>query len=215
MIHLAIGIFALINIRKNKLITLGVLWFYIGLSVESSFISIKDVYFEHRLYFPIVGFILFLCGFIFCETGIKRRPFVFKNPLKVFTVAISLMIAMYSGVTLHRNYIFSDGIRLWTDVTKKAPNSDRAHCVLATNYLDAYDLNDNKPAEYLAAAEKEFLKAIELNYNNDTAHCNLAKVYNLKGEYEKAIKEARICNSISKSKYAYYNMGTAYKSLGN
>lgn len=214
IIHIAIGILALINIRRNKLITLGVLWFYIGLSVESSFISIKDVYFEHRLYFPIVGFILFLSGLIFFETGTEKRPFVFSNPLKTFVVIISLMIAVYSGVTLYRNYIFSDGIRLWTDVAKKAPNSDRAHCVLATNYLDAYELNGNKPAEYLAAAEKEFLKAIEINYNNDTAHCNLAKVYNLKGEYEKAIKEAKICNGINKSKYAYYNMGTAYKNLG-
>jgi tetratricopeptide (TPR) repeat protein len=214
IIHAIIGIIALVNIRKNKLIALGILWFYIGLSVESSFISIKDVYFEHRLYFPIVGFIMFLTGLMLHETGKEKRPYLFKRPIEFFVVAMGFLIVMYSGVTLHRNYIFSDGIRLWTDVTRKAPNSDRAHCVLATNYLDSYELSDNKPAEYLEAAEREFKKAIELNSRNDTAHCNLAKVYNLKGEYEKAIEEAKSCNRIRKSKYAYYNLGTAYKNLG-
>ena len=122
------------------------------------------------------------------------------------------MIISYSCVTLYRNYIFSDSIRLWTDVVKKAPGSDRAHSVLATNYLNAYEDNkDNK--EYLELAEKEFLIAINLNNRNSTAHCNLAKVYLLKDEYEKCIEEGKKANQISRSKYAYNNIGNAYLKL--
>ncbi|HXX57700.1 MAG TPA: hypothetical protein VEI96_06840, partial [Thermodesulfovibrionales bacterium] len=38
-----------------RLIAFGILWFFTGLSIESSVIPIADVIFEHRLYLPAVG----------------------------------------------------------------------------------------------------------------------------------------------------------------
>jgi len=219
--------------------SLGIIWFFIGLSVESSFISIKDVYFEHRLYFPLAGFVYFLASLGFtgivkdeetheydeynlddtnegnneCNECLNSNKLILNRYLRLLLIAECIMIISYSCVTLYRNYIFSDSIRLWTDVVEKAPGSDRAHSVLATNYLNAYEENKENP-QYLELAEKGFLKAISLNYRNSTAHCNLAKVYFLKGEYEKCIEEANIANQISKSKYAYNNLGNAYLKLG-
>ncbi|HHW47913.1 MAG TPA: tetratricopeptide repeat protein [Clostridiaceae bacterium] len=214
VILLIIGLVGLFSIRKNKLVAFGIFWFFIGLSVESSFISIKDVYFEHRLYLPIVGFIIFLAGFAFTELKHVTRLYLFKKPVLFFVVSSCCLICIYSGITLQRNYIFSDGIRLWTDVVKKAPASDRAHSVLGTKYLDSYEADKEKNKEHLSLAEMELKKAIDLNYNNSTAHTNLSKVYFLKGEYEKCIEEANKANRISKSKYAYHNLGLAYKKLG-
>ena len=214
VILLVIVLIGLFNIRRNKLVAFGIFWFFIGLSVESSFISIKDVYFEHRLYLPIVGFIIFLIGFAFTELKRVTRLYLFKKPVLFFIVSSCCMICIYSALTLQRNYIFSDDIRLWTDVVKKAPASDRAHSVLGTKYLDRYEADKEKNKEYLALAETELKKAIELNYSNSTARTNLSKVYLLKGEYEKCIEEAKKANRISKSKYAYHNLGLAYKSLG-
>ena len=123
------------------------------------------------------------------------------------------MIVCYSGATLYRNYIFSDSIRLWKDVVKKAPKSDRAHSILATNYLNAYEDNETKK-EYLDLSEAGFLEAIRLDDNNSTAHCNLSKVYLLKCEYSKSIEVGKKANQISRSKYAYNNIGNAYLKLG-
>jgi len=214
IILLIIGLIGLFNIKRNKLMSFGIFWFFIGLSIESSFISIKDVYFEHRLYLPIVGFIIFLIGFAFSEQKHVTRLYLFKKPVLFFIVASCCMICIYSGLTLQRNYIFSDGIRLWSDVVEKAPGSDRAHSVLGTKYLDSYEADSEKNKEHLALAEIELKKAIELNYNNSTAHTNLSKVYLLKGKYEECIEEANKANRISKSKYAYHNIGLAYKKLG-
>lgn len=218
LILLAVGIFALAIIKRNKLMSLGIIWFFIGLSVESSFISIKDVYFEHRLYFPLAGFVYFLASFAFINkkdeaTECSNK----KNKYLCYMLMLGcIMIISYSGVTLYRNYIFSDSIRLWTDVVKKAPSSDRAHSVLATNYLNAYEDNKDKDEykNYLDLAESEFLEAIRLNSRNSTAHTNLAKVYLLKGEYEKCIEFGKKANQISRSKYAYNNIGNAYLKLG-
>ncbi len=213
-ILLLIGIYGVMNFRKNKLVSLGILWFFIGLSVESSFISIKDVYFEHRLYVPLVGFVLFLAGFLLSGGRFIRK--IFKKPILFFSVLVSVLIMINFTATMYRNYIFGDTIRMWGDTAKKAPKSDRAHSALGGAYLDYYQdaSASDKNVQYLYFAENELKAAIKLNYYNDTAHCNLAKVYyNLK-EYQKCIDEANVANSQSESQYSYQNKGLAYKMLG-
>jgi hypothetical protein len=46
--------------KNSRLISFGIFWFFITLSVESSIIPIRDVIFEHRVYLPSVGFVMFL-----------------------------------------------------------------------------------------------------------------------------------------------------------
>jgi tetratricopeptide (TPR) repeat protein len=123
------------------------------------------------------------------------------------------LIPVYTGLTIYRNYIYSDSIRLWSDTVKKAPNNDRAHNSLATAYLNAYD-ERKKNTDFLVIAEKEFKKTLEINDNNSIAHCNLSKVYLLKGMYQECITEAKRALKLSKSEYAQYNLGSAYKKTG-
>lgn len=269
-----IGLFSIYTMKRNRLVSFGILWFFIGLAVESSFISIKDVYFEHRLYFPAAGFILFLMGMVFyekkqksikasdgteappplalneilreipewqdvtphdkagCQTealpeisdeqiknilGFYNNPvsrrYLLNRPIQALLIIAVLLIPLYTGLTIRRNYIYGDSIRLWSDAVKKAPGSDRAHSVLATGYLNAYS-DKEKNTEYLELAEQEFKKAIEIYYYNSTAHCNLSKVYLLREDYQKCIDEARKTLNISNSEYAHFNMGSAYKKLG-
>lgn len=246
---LAVFIYALTKLRKNKLAALGILWFFCGLAVESSFISIKDVYFEHRLYFPVAGLAIFLIGIVFNEkiivshggkedkfsvlelegektfevytlAGSKKlfKPkyglYYFKKPLLFFTVLAVFTCSLNSALTIKRNYIFSDSVRLWSDVAQKAPGSDRAHSVLATNLLDAYENSAIKDNSLLDRAENEFLAALRLNSMNDVAHCNFSMVYYLKGDYENAVKEAEKALEIDPSTYGYRNLAMAYKKLG-
>ncbi|MCR4434363.1 MAG: hypothetical protein QHH06_01460 [Clostridiales bacterium] len=207
-------IIGLYNIKRNKLAALGILWFFITISVESSFISIKDVYFEHRLYLPLAGFILCIAGFLLGERKQKGKKYLFQKPILFFLSVSLVMILQNSIITLQRNFIFSDGIRLWSDVVSKAPNSDRAHSILGGNYLDSYENNPSANKGHLALAEAELKKAIQLNGSNDTALCNLAKVYLLKNEYAQCIDEAKKANRIQPSIYAYNNMGMAYRKMG-
>ena len=218
IILVLIGVYSIYTMKRNRLVSLGILWFFIGLSVESSFISIKDVYFEHRLYFPCAGFIIFLIGMFSYERKNKnkqliKRRYALKHPIIAFALLSTLLIPVYTGLTLHRNFIYGDSIRLWADTVGKAPDSDRAHNSLATGYLNDYD-EEKKNTEYLDLAEIEFKKAINMNSRNSTAYTNLSKVYLLKEEYQKCITEAKNALAITKSEYAQFNMGSAYKELG-
>ncbi|GAB4486915.1 MAG: hypothetical protein OHK006_15330 [Thermodesulfovibrionales bacterium] len=44
--------------RSRRLVSFGIIWFFVTLSVTSSFFVIYDVIFEHRLYLPSAGFCL-------------------------------------------------------------------------------------------------------------------------------------------------------------
>ncbi len=55
---------AIILFRKVRLISFGIIWFFVTLSVTSSFIVIYDVIFEHRLYLPSIGFAMVMAVLI-------------------------------------------------------------------------------------------------------------------------------------------------------
>jgi hypothetical protein len=57
-------IVAIILFRKARLISFGIIWFFMTLSVTSSFIVIYDVIFEHRLYLPSIGFAMVIAFMI-------------------------------------------------------------------------------------------------------------------------------------------------------
>ncbi len=50
--------------NKARLISFGIIWFFVTLSVTSSFIVIYDVIFEHRLYLPSIGFAIVMAFII-------------------------------------------------------------------------------------------------------------------------------------------------------
>ncbi len=216
LILLLIILSGLLAIKNNRLISFGIFWFFIAISVESSFISIKDVYFEHRLYMPLPGFVMALAGIAFISfTRKKRKRFLLKEPLLYFIITACFMTVFYASLTIKRNYVYSNGVRLWSDTVKMAPDSDRAHSCLASGYMDTYESDKSRYPDHIGLAEQEFKKAIELNYRNSTAHCNLSRLYLLCGKYEKCIDEANITLSMSRSKYAYHNLGSAHLNMKN
>ncbi|MEW6327408.1 MAG: hypothetical protein AB1487_07415 [Thermodesulfobacteriota bacterium] len=50
--------------RRSRLFSFSIIWFFVTLSVTSSFIVIYDPIFEHRLYLPSVGFVTIIALFI-------------------------------------------------------------------------------------------------------------------------------------------------------
>ena len=68
-------IFGVWMFRRSRLISFGIFWFFVTLSVESSIIPIRDVIFEHRVYLPSVGFVIFLTVAIYqMMEQIKTKP---------------------------------------------------------------------------------------------------------------------------------------------
>ncbi|MEW6109937.1 MAG: tetratricopeptide repeat protein [Nitrospirota bacterium] len=182
-----------------KLISFGILWFFITLSVESSIIPIRDVIFEHRLYLPSVGIIVAFGTAVFYAFDYRK----IKNVTRILPVII---IVLLSISTFTRNLTWKDGITLWEDVVKKSPLKGRPHYNLGLVYKEHNRYED---------AIKEFQTAIKLNPNITDSYSSLGVVYAIQNRYEDAIKEFQTAIKLNPgSAAAHNNIGVVYKKQG-
>ncbi len=114
-------------------IAFAILWYMIGLSMES-FVAIgSDLYFEHRNYLPLTGLLIGIAGQIGSSVDLKdKRVIVF--------ISIFLLISIFT--TVKRNHTFRDSITLWKDTIEKAPNNLRAKMSLGNAYLRTFKVNE-------------------------------------------------------------------------
>jgi hypothetical protein len=191
----ALGIW---NRKKQPIITFGIFWFFITLSVESSIIPIRDALFEHRLYLPMFGFALIVTYLLFHLLS-KRR---------LWAIVISVFIILSLGTTTYlRNKIWQDHITLWSDVLSKNPQSIRGHNNLG-NALAHQGRFDEAISHYS--------ETLRFAPDDVETHYNLGVVLARQGKLKKAIEHFSETLRI-KPDYAraHYNLGGALKQQGN
>ncbi len=168
--------FAVWRIRVNPLIAWGVCWFFVTLSVESTVIPIRHVIFEHRTYLPSVGFFTLVA--VGGERLIRRQPTV--------GIAAALVVWMSLAVlTVQRNHLWADGVRMWTDVAAKSPAQAKPFYNLGYEYLRDNDLDQ---------AFTNFSRAIEIDPDYFDAYNNRSQIYQSRGQTREAFQD--ISNAI-------------------
>jgi Flp pilus assembly protein TadD len=191
----ALGIW---NRKKQPIITFGIFWFFITLSVESGIIPIRDALFEHRLYLPMFGFALIVSYLLFHLLSKKR----------LWAIIISLSIIVSLGkATYLRNMIWQDGVTLWSDVVSKNPENHRAHY----NFGVALDA-EGRSEEAL----RHYYETLRIKPDHASAHNNLGNVLDAQGQSEEAIKHFSEALRI-KPDYAdpHKNLGVVMEGRGN
>lgn len=231
LFHVGILATAFALYRNHRIISFGILWIYLTLSVESSVIPIKDVIFEHRLYLPMFGFVL----------AFSSAALLILRDARKFSTLFTVLVLIFSGLTYVRNNVWKDELTLWTDVIKKSPNKARPNNTLgatygelgdyekATYYLErAIQINPRHPMAYfnLGAVygkqnlfEKEveyYEKAIEVNPKLVKPQGNLGALYGKKGDFPKAIEFlSRALELDFRYVPAYYNLGITFVKMGD
>lgn len=109
---------------RYKMISFGVIWFFITLSVESSVIPIVDVINEHRAYLPSLGFFMAAAVSFFIVMDAVHPRYKHIHSAAII-LAITVLIAL-SGAAYARNTVWKSEVSLWLDVASKSPNKARA-----------------------------------------------------------------------------------------
>ena len=161
-------IIAILTYKKARLISFGIAWFFLTLSIESSIIPIRDVINEHRVYLPSIGF--FIAGLAAFDQFVPAR--------KVKIGLIAILVVTLSISTYHRNNIWKDPQALWEDVISKAPNNSRAYNNLGVVY---------KEREEFDKAVELFEKSLRANRNYTAVYYNMGDVQYRSGNYENAL----------------------------
>jgi tetratricopeptide (TPR) repeat protein len=182
---LASGILAF---KKHRIISFAIFWFFLTLSIESSFIPIRDVIFEHRLYLPMAGLSFAIV--------IVLYNLLWQNSARLFYSFMIIVIACFAMLTFVRNHVWSDEVTLWSDAIKKAPNKVRPY----NNRGRAY----GNRGEY-DKAMADFRQAITINPRCAEAYYNLGLVYALKGDNDKALEQYNQALNLYPNYTAAYN----------
>jgi Flp pilus assembly protein TadD len=185
------------EVKRHPVISLGIFWFFITLSVESSVIPIRDAIFEHRLYLPMFGFSLIVSRVLFSMFSTRR----------FWAISLSFIIVIALGTaTFRRNNVWRDGITLWADVVSKNPRNWRGR----TN-LGLAMRNEG----WRELAIEQYLKALRLNPDYMFAHHNLANALFDLGQTEQAIAHYMEALRIDPNyPFAHNNLGLALEKQG-
>ena len=185
------------ELKRRPVISLGIFWFFITLSVESSVIPIKDALFEHRLYLPMFGFSLIVSMVLFSILWAKR----------FWAISLSaIMVIALGTATYRRNKLWQDDVLLWADVVSKKPDNYRGHANLG-GALDRQGRTDEAIGQYL--------EALKIRPDNVYVHNNLGVALVKQGQTEKGI-EHYLAALHKKPDYAFAhnNLGVALEKQG-
>lgn len=198
-IFLLAGMIFFTKVKRWNFMLFGLGWFLIFLL--PAFIrpnpSLVADFIEHRLYVPLIGFLILLM-----ETGVAGR---FDYRKRTAWILAGIVIGVFCSITILHSRNFTDRLAFWKNAAQNSP-----HYPLARRNLGAmYYLDGN-----LDAAEKEFIKALELNSQEEMCHNNLGLIYMQRGEGEKS--EAEFKKELEINPYydaAHANLGLLYYQL--
>lgn len=184
--------FGVRRLRRDPLTGFGICWFYITMGLESTFIPIYQVIFEHRCYLPSVGFVL-------AAAIVADR--VFRCPRRQ-AAALAVIVAVMAWTAHQRNTVWESEATLWRDIMRKAPQKVRPYIHLGVAHLmkgeydealkildagiairqDNYRLFHNRGLVYemqghLKEAMWNYSKAIELNGKSAVSLTNRAGLF--------------------------------------
>ena len=197
--------------NADRLVAFGILWFFITISITSSFIPLDHLMVEYRVYLPSFG--------IFFAVAVAAAAAVDKGWIsnRIFFSAALLAVVLLSIATVARNDLYTDKIRLNLDTIAKSPDRLEARLRLAYAYLESNRF-DEAIVEYTgilqtlpndenmivnlglalsskgltAEAIRQFQKALVINPQSSLAHANLGFEYINGGRIADAETELRL-----------------------
>lgn len=183
--------------RKRPLIAFCILFFFINLLIESSFIPIEIIW-EYRNYVPSLSFFILAALFMIWVLQLFQD----KKAIFIMVVGCIIFLLIAQADTVHRrNKLFFSEKLLWYDSALKSPSLSRPHTNLALLYFQEGNLKK---------ALEEGQKAVTLNKHPNylasaTMYTNLATYQIMANDQETALKNVRHALALQ----PYYDYGHA------
>jgi Flp pilus assembly protein TadD len=140
--------------------------FFLILAPTSSFVPLRDLAFEHRMYLPLAAIILLMVlGASALWKGFSPR--LISNSFgRACTVGVlvGVVVVVLSLLTIRRNEDYRSAMVMWTDVVAKRPGNPRGHNNVGSELLLQGRVNEGIP---------HLLHAIRLRPDYARAHYNL------------------------------------------
>jgi Flp pilus assembly protein TadD len=181
----------------SKIAKFGLIWIFVTLAPTSTFIPLKQIATEHRLYLPGVGFCL-----VFGTLWLNATRFLTIRKLLLLSTLLFMAV-----LSTNRSLDFKSEILIWEDVVKKSPKKVLAHNNLAIELL-------NKDMDELA--EKHLKTALKLDPAFKSANLNLGHIFFKRKDYLQAKKYFDLAIFYGENTgLIFYNVGLTQIRLNN
>lgn len=241
---LAIVGFSVYMLKRNRVVSFGLLFFLVTIVLVLQFISVGQVIMAERYsYIPYIGLgVIIGYGYDYLVSGKNKMLTPMKNLWIAGLVAVAIL---FSIITFQRTKVWKNSGTLWTDVIKKYPTLGVAYYDRALYYSDIGE-TDKAISDYSSAIQykKEyyraqfnlaqiyqsqnreeealvhFLKAEEFILKKEPSdpnpYTNIGNIYNNKGDYKLSISYYQKALALDPNyELAHSNLGIAYFRAGN
>jgi tetratricopeptide (TPR) repeat protein len=191
---LAVAAAGFLSFSRYRIASFVIVWFFITLAPESSFIPIKDVMFEHRLYLPMAGFSIFFPA--------AAYNLIYPRHDRLLALFLIMVIVSLSLLAYQRNSVWKDDFSLWNDAAQKSPGKVRPFNNRGLAYSSKGDYDK---------AIADFNSAIRINPKCAEAYYNLGLAHSLTKQYDQAIENySQAIKIYPNYAAAFNNRGLAY-----
>ncbi len=118
--------------KRWPLVSLGILWFFVGHSLEAGPISL-ELYFEHRNYLPLLGPLIAFCSLL---------PLISQKYRRILPLVLIVFISMECFLTWQSATTWGNEDRLMQTTLIEHPNSLRAQQYVANKYISRGQFQD-------------------------------------------------------------------------
>ena len=183
-------------------------WFFITLSVTSSFMPYSDLAFEQRMYVPLAGVVTLVVigGYTLGKQSLRWLSILDEQRMRTGRVmafaTVAVILTSLVLVTLRRNVDYQSQVTIWTDTLSKQPENHRAHTNLGKSLADLGRIDD---------AMAQYEEAIAIDPSDAPAQSNLgALLINLGREEEGKVHLQEAIRAKPNYSLAHYNLGQQF-----
>jgi tetratricopeptide (TPR) repeat protein len=184
---------------RNRTWSYPAAWFFAVLAPTSSFVPVRDLVFEHRMYLPLAGPVVLVVagGYVLFERWSARRPGI---------ILAAAVICVLGVVTLQRNSDYRSAAAIWQSVLDVIPDNSRAHNNLGVALKSAGRVDE---------AIKHYNEALRATADDEKTLNNLGISFQALGRYDEAIDYFERALKV-KPRYVdtYYNLGWIFELQG-
>ncbi len=228
--YLGLIYIAIKGLRTKELSSLGIIFFLMTFSIFSNFfILIGTAYGERLMYFPSIGFSLFLAAALTKLSKMDLGSLDIKSLLKKSGLLLPLLLIIISinaVKTVGRNSAWKNSYTLYETDIKKVPNSAKLNYHFGLELVKkALHLKDNaRPTpenkkQYsflLGKAHKQFEKATKIYPKYGDAYAQIGLSWYRNGDFEKAMPAYKKAIEVKPNNpKALSNMGIIYYEWGD